>query len=427
MNNLLSAPPILSSSSEQAVKMAPLDYLCLPWRFFLACRNAKIITVEPAIFLLMFARELYKPLYEQYYYVDYGLRTLVNTSFPFPNGSFCLNSTEIDKYAGNGTYKTVEAYSNHLLMYGQIANRLPSMVVTLLLGPLSDRFGRRFIIIAPALGAILQSALSLTIVHFQWSPYYFILANFLSGITGGFVGVLAGGFSYVADVSSPKWRGFRIGVIEAVLGIAGALGQFVTGYWLLLINCDFIPPLWLTLSCNAGAVAYVLLLVPESLTESEREEMAIKNPKGCKNIAKTFKIFLGKAQYRTTWKLWVSTLFIGTVVFSFGGYKLISVYFLKALPFDFDPLMIGYYQSAQSVSRAICNVVILPILLALRMSDAAVALVGLVTNCLCNLLTGFAEKTYQVFTSKSLIFMLYSIMHAIIILQVSMYTMFNYM
>lgn len=379
--------------------MAPLYYALLPWQLYLACRNAKIITVEPAIFLLMFSRELYKPLYEQYYYANYGSQLLANTSFPFPNGSFCLNSTEIDKYAGNGTYKTVETYSNNLLMYGQLANRLPSMFVTLWLGPLSDRFGRRSIIVIPALGAVLQSVLSLAIIHFQWSPYYFILANFLGGVTGGFTGVLAGGFSYVADISSVKWRGFRIGVIEALLGIAGALGQFVTGYWLFLINCDFIPPLWLMLFCNVGAIAYTLLLVPESLTRKEREEMTLKNPKGCKSIAKTFSLFLRSVSQ--SWKLWVGILFIGLAVFANYGFRLISVYFLKALPFDFDPLMIGYYQAVQSVSRALCNIVFLPALLALRLSDAAVALVGLLTNCVSNLLTGFADKNYQVFASKS--------------------------
>lgn len=381
--------------------MERLNYLYQPWQLFFACRNAKIITVEPAIFLLMLARELYRPLYEQYYYVYYGSQLLENTSFPFPNGSFCLNSTEIDEYAGNNTYKSVETSSNNLLMYSLLADKIPSMFVTLVLGPLSDRFGRRFVILIPALGATLQSALSLCIIHFQLYPEYFILANFLSGVTGGFTGVLAGAFSYIADISSTKWRVFRIGVIEALLGIAAAIGQFVTGYWLFLINCDFIPPLWLTFSCNTGAIVYILLLVPESLTQKEREEMALKNPKGCGNVTKTFNILLGRvSKYQSTWKLWVSTLFIGVCIFAAYGSRTICVYFLKALPFDFDSLMIGYYQSAKSASRALCNIVFLPILLAAGVSDAAIALLGLLLYSLSSLLTGFAEKNYQVFSSK---------------------------
>ena len=221
-----------------------LYFLCLPFRACLALRAAKLITVEPALFLFMWARHLYLPLYEQYYYVIYGSQILQNTSFPFPNGSFCLNSSDVDNYAGNGSFKIVETRSNNLVVYGQIANRIPSIIMSLLLGPLSDRYGRKPFLVLTGVGTALQGSLALLIVHFQWNPYYFILGNFISGVMGDFPGILANGFSYIADISSVKWRGLRIGIIEAVSGIGSALGPFLVGVWLQKNNCDFIPILW---------------------------------------------------------------------------------------------------------------------------------------------------------------------------------------
>ena len=369
-------------------------------RLYFVVRNAKIITVEPVLLLFMFARYLYSPLYEQYYYVRYGSAVLRNTSFPFPlNASYCLDSSEIDEYAGNGSYKIVEAHSSHLVMYGQLANRIPSIVITLLIGPLSDHFGRKPVIIAAGLGTSLQAAMAIIIVYYQLNPFYFIIANFFSGITGDFAGILAGSFSYVADVSSPKWRSLRIGIIEAVLALGGALGQFFGGYWLNKIDCDFLPPMWLNLACNIAAIVYSLFFLPESLNKEERRKNAAKNPKGYKAITQGVKIFVGRTsgQY-PTWKLWVANIFVNMAIFNVVGSLLITVYFLKAFPFDFNALMIGIYQSVESISRALSNTVVLAVLVALKVPDALIALIGLGFSCSCNLLTGLSKKTYQIFT-----------------------------
>ena len=173
-----------------------------PFRACVALYRYKLVTVEPLIFLYMLARHLYTPLYEQYYYVQYASQILQNTSFPFPNSSFCLNSSDVDNYAGNGSFKTVETWSDNVVVYGQVANRIPSMIVTVLLGPLSDRYGRRPLLLLGCIGTSLGAILSLLIVYLQWNPYYFILAHFISGVTGDGSVILSGGFAYVADISS---------------------------------------------------------------------------------------------------------------------------------------------------------------------------------------------------------------------------------
>ena len=104
------------------------------------------------------------------------------------------------------------------------------MITILVLGPLSDHFGRKPILLLTLFGVLLQGVVAVIIVRFNLSPYYFILAYFLTGICGDHTGFLAAVFAYTADVSSLKWRTFRIGVIEATLAIGKGVSQFLNGY-----------------------------------------------------------------------------------------------------------------------------------------------------------------------------------------------------
>ena len=373
---------------------------CSPFHACAALYRSKVITVEPAIFLIMLARQLYIQLYEQYYYVKYGSQLLQNTSFPFPNGSFCLNSSQVDSYAGNGSFKIVETFSDNLVVYGQLANRIPSIIITILLGPLSDRYGRKPILLLAAAGLTLEGFIAMLIVHFQWNPYYFIIANFIGGMSGDYSGILSGSYSYIADVSSEKWRGLRIGIIEGVFCIGAAAGPFLIGYWLQQNNCDFILPLWLYVACNITAGLYIMFCIPESLTKTERQDLTSRNPKGFKAMLHGLGILAGRVpQYsHTLWKLWTVNFVASLLVLNAAGAELISVYFLKAPPFDVNARMVGIYQSAQSASRAFSNTVLMAIFSAMKMPEAAIALIAVAVHSVCNLLIGFSKKVYQVYT-----------------------------
>ena len=386
---------------QESSKKSISWYLLTPYRACSRFAEARIVTVEPVIFFFMFAQFLRIPLYEQYYYVSYGSDLLRNTSFPFPNGSFCLNSSEVDEYAGNGTYKLVETWSDNLVVYGEVSSHIPSIVITILLGPLSDRFGRKPLMLLAGLGALVEGILSILILHFQWSPYYFVATYFVGGAFGGFTVVLAASFSYIADVSSDKWRGFRIGVLEAFFCIGIAFSEFSTGFWLQWNNCDFIQPMFLFVACNVVAVLYIIFCIPESLTKKQRKEVLSKTPKGFSSFGRGIKIFTCFVPQYSVWKLWAATFVASLMVFNVAGNVYITVYFLKAPPFDLDALMIGVYQSTSAISKAFANTFLMGIFSALRMPEPAIAIIAILVSSGCNVLIGFSKRLWQLLTGET--------------------------
>ena len=396
---------IITNSGDWKTPLARESFVTLnPWRLFLTFRNARLLTIEPVLFLYMYGTFLFFPVFQQYVFWRIGTIELLSNStlnFTVPNGSFCLDSTLLEHYGGKNLSDRVQTLSNHLSLLTSFANRFPSVIVTLfILGPLSDRFGRKPAIYITAAGALLQVALTILFIYYKANPLLFLVSQFCAGITGDFAAILTSCLSYVADVGSLKWRTVRIAIAESMVFLAGAVAQGTGGLWLDRVNCDFITPLWLVLACHAGIILYTLVYLPEALSPSERLEHRKKGSRGIAVILKGFKLMLCGWQRYSVWKLWIALLALVIYVANVTGSQMLTVFFFKAPEFNWNATLIGAYQSTAMTSHGLCLLVLVPILVLLRFPDPLIALVGLAFSGGMNLFFGFANKTYEFFISE---------------------------
>ena len=135
-----------------------------------------------------------------------------------------------------------------------------------LLGRLSDRFGRRPILLLSLFGTLL----SFLLLGFANTLWLLFAARIADGITGGNISVAQ---AYIADVTDEKSRAKGLGMIGAAFGLGFIFGPATGGF---LSQWGYAVPAF----AAAGLVTLNLLMVylwlPESLTPERRAELAEK-------------------------------------------------------------------------------------------------------------------------------------------------------
>ena len=378
-------------------------------------RGSRMVTIEPALFLYMFSYFFYIVLFELYAFNRYGEESLLSSS-PWDNQSVrnsCLSTDILDGLGGpnytNRTGDVVEARVAILQLIVGVTAQLPSIIACLVLGPLSDHFGRKPAMMVALLGACFQAVMTVLIVWLKLPLYVFLVGAAAKGVTGGLAGILTISFSYIADVSSRKWLTLRLGILDALVYLAGTLSLGVGGVWIQLSKCDFRHISLAHLITMAATIPYFLFLVPESNPSTgkrrgeavDKEELGTSSPTpavGPKSLFRGFQIFFGRGYAR--WKLWVVLVTMILTVFNTTGGSVIITLFLLHKPLQWPPIMIGVYMGAHELMQGLSLLVFLPILIAVGLPDALISLIGLGIACAMNVCIGFVMASWEMFLGE---------------------------
>ncbi|RRQ49986.1 MFS transporter [Maribacter algicola] len=128
------------------------------------------------------------------------------------------------------------------------------------LGEISDKFGRRPILLLALLG------LSIDYLIHAWAPsiIWLFLGRFLAGITGASFTVAS---AYIADVSTKENKAKNFGLIGAAFGLGFIIGPGVGGFF---GEIDIRLPFYIAAGLTFANFLFGLFFVPESLTPEYR-------------------------------------------------------------------------------------------------------------------------------------------------------------
>lgn len=161
----------------------------------------------------------------------------------------------IEQFAGGRT----DVASYWIALFGTSFS-LIQFVCTPIQGALSDRFGRRPVILLSCLGLGLDFILMALAPNLAW----LFAGRVLAAITSA---SFTTANAYIADVTAPEARAKSFGIIGAAFGLGFVLGPLLGG-WLGGINLRY--PFWFAAGLALLNVIYGLFVLPESLPASRR-------------------------------------------------------------------------------------------------------------------------------------------------------------
>ena len=132
-----------------------------------------------------------------------------------------------------------------------------------ILGRLSDRFGRRPILLISIFGTFLGFVL----FGFATSLWMLFVARILDGITGGNLSVAQ---AYISDVTDAQNRAKGLGLVGAAFGIGFIIGPVTGG---LLSQYGYNIPAFVAAGLALLNFIVVYAWLPESLTAEQRQQM----------------------------------------------------------------------------------------------------------------------------------------------------------
>ena len=173
----------------------------------------------------------------------------------------------VQQFMGGDTARAASIYG----VFGTVW-ALMQFLCSPILGSLSDRFGRRTVILLSCLG------LGLDYVFMALAPSigWLFVGRVISGITAA---SFSTALAYISDVTPPEKRAASFGVIGAAFGAGFVLGPAVGG---LLGGLSPRAPFWASAALALLNVIYGYFVLPESLSKANRRPFDWKraNPVG---------------------------------------------------------------------------------------------------------------------------------------------------
>ncbi|XP_063698690.1 probable peptidoglycan muropeptide transporter SLC46 [Culicoides brevitarsis] len=352
-------------------------------------------TLEPALFLIIFAWSLTTAVFTN------QLMYQACKSVFHLNETTCIQlGTKNESEAIEKTESEVQLYVANILLGKQILETIVGAVTCLRYGPWSDLHGRKPILVAVCMGALVQyfivTMISTLSDKFLINPWWYLTASFPAAITGGGTTLTFVAFSYISDLTEPSKRAYRNGITQAIILISVLLGSISSGYLNDWTNSDVV--FGVATLCVFLALVQIVIFLPETVSDHNRQERYndIVRPKLYKEIVHT--LMKERPNYDRA-VVWFVLVAVGFASFVTDGTMTVFYLFVRK---QFEWTIENYtaYLSANMTFGAIGSIFALVLLKkAFKMNDIILTIFGYLSSMGQALIVATAKTSWQMYVS----------------------------
>ncbi|SFC76484.1 MFS transporter [Bacillus sp. UNCCL81] len=242
------------------------------------------------------------------------------------------------------------------------------------LGALSDRYGRRPILLVSLLG----SAIGYLVFGIGGALWVLFAGRIIEGITGGSISTI---FAYFADITPSDKRTKYFGWVSAVAGVGAAIGPTLGGF---LAKFGYSVPMYFGAIITLLNLVFGILFMPESLDLNNRlKKITFVRLNPFTQLLNILSIKNLKWLLISAFLLWIPN---GSLQAVFSQFTIDT--------FNWEPALIGLMFSIMGVQDIISQGFIMPKLL-IKFSDSQITTLGMVSEIIgYSLIAASALFTY---------------------------------
>jgi MFS transporter, DHA1 family, tetracycline resistance protein len=233
----------------------------------------------------------------------------------------------VERFMGGNTAAAAEVFGLFNTVWA-----LMQFLCSPVLGALSDRYGRRPVIVLSNFGLGVDHVLMALAPTLGW----LFVGRVISGITAASISTA---YAYIADVTPPERRAKAFGLLGAAFGMGFILGPALGG---VLGAIEPRLPFWVAAAFSLTNALYGLLVLPESLAPEQRGQFCWRraNPIGSLTLLRSHPELFGLAG--TNFLVNLSHVVFPSVFVLYAGYR-----------YGWDERMVGLTMAAFGLSSMI--------------------------------------------------------------------------
>ncbi|KAK4624185.1 hypothetical protein CLAFUW4_06290 [Fulvia fulva] len=273
----------------------------------------------------------------------------------------------------------VQSRASMFTLWGSVIAGILSAITSPKFGALSDRYGRKPILITTSIGTVLGEVIFIAAAMYPESfPVPWLLFSYaLDGLTGSFIVAMSISNAYATDCTPPNMRNVAFGYFHGCLFTGIALGPIIAGYivkWTGRIVIVF----YILTAVHLAFILFVLVFVPESLSKKRRDKAIQKhdlaqaligpdwdwiNALRTLNLLAPLKILCptGPGTSPALRRNLIVLAAVDTIVFGVAMGSLSVVVLYVNFTFGWGVFESGRFMTIVNSSRVLCLIVILPI------------------------------------------------------------------